>query len=482
MGRDAVGAGEPPDGRRSRSDRSGVPESIEAPTTENPSPETQSRIFLASAIVDKYGVINCAGAATECLLMSHPGQLEGTTIKHLLPGLPIDPETPDENLAIAEAWEKEARWRRLAGRSAKGDTFALEVIMKSLRMDHDQFILLGMRPVADDAHAAREAKELTRMIEAHRAKADPVLVIDVDGIIVAVNPACEQATGYAQAEVVGQPVGLLKPDFHNPDFCRQMCDSVLAGNERRALIANRTSSGAIDHEDTLIRPFVNAAGVATHLVLTSSRPSEPLQSTLMRLQHEIFHDHLTGLPNRSLFMDRLAQSIAGASRRDEKFAIVFIDLDGFKQINDTHGHAGGDTILRATALYLMASVREEDTAARIGGDEFALILRDTHQRQDVEWVVTKILTALPDGASFDDQRVPIRASIGVSIYPDDGTVGDLLMQHADAAMYAAKAAGGHCMRFFGALSAPVSTQTEQDDGTADSGDGQGTLSIRRRKV
>jgi diguanylate cyclase (GGDEF)-like protein len=159
-----------------------------------------------------------------------------------------------------------------------------------------------------------------------------------------------------------------------------------------------------------------------------------------RLQHLAHHDELTGLPNRTLFHDRLDTALARVRRERSGMVLLFLDLDHFKQINDKHGHAAGDAVLRATAQRLSACVREADTVARFSGDEFVLLLEQTRSAADAELVAGKIRTALAAPFEFDGVSVPIGASIGWAVYPTDGDSARMLLRHADHAMYAAKQA------------------------------------------
>lgn len=397
----------------------------------------------AVALLDKRGVVSFSSPALGTLFKISPEQLEGLEMVTLLPGLPLKKKTPGFNLAFAESWEHEAAWRQLNGLSPNGDCIILEVSLKKLSMNTDQYILLGVRPAKENQETTAE---LARLIENAKTKTDAVMITDTAGIILFINAALEKSTGYSLKEVVGQHASVIRPEFHDAELHGQMWKTLLAGNDFRTIFSNRRKTGEIFHEDTHIRPFVETNGVTTHFVTTSRALNEPLQTTLLRLQREAYHDALTGLPNRSLFIDRLRQSLAWASRRNEKFSLLYIDLDNFKEINDNHGHAAGDAVLRATASSLNASVRNEDTVARLGGDEFALILLNIHRHEDIEFVANKILLSLTHGITFENQRIPIRASLGASIYPDDGDNGDSLLKQADSGMYMAKSAGGHCLR------------------------------------
>lgn len=198
--------------------------------------------------------------------------------------------------------------------------------------------------------------------------------------------------------------------------------------------------------EQLIRPFVAANGSVTHYIFTGRDISQRIQA-LHHLAQKANHDGLTGLSNRMLFLDRLHQAFSQASRRQDRFALLYVDLDELKEVNDTYGHAAGDELLRVTAIHLRQSVREADTVARLGGDEFALILPDAKKREDVEKVVEKILDIFREGALWETKHLAIRASIGASLYPENGDNCEQLIQRADKAMYQQKIAGGNGVCF-----------------------------------
>jgi diguanylate cyclase (GGDEF)-like protein len=168
------------------------------------------------------------------------------------------------------------------------------------------------------------------------------------------------------------------------------------------------------------------------------------------IEHLAQHDGLTELPNRRLLHDRLSQSLAGARRNRHLLGVLFLDLDGFKAINDTFGHAAGDLLLRGVASRLRSCTRESDTIARIGGDEFVLVLPEIRRLDDIRSFATKILEAIASPFSLGDRELPVHASIGISVYPNDGHDAESLLRAADVAMYRAKAEGGGSLRFYNA--------------------------------
>jgi diguanylate cyclase (GGDEF)-like protein len=183
-------------------------------------------------------------------------------------------------------------------------------------------------------------------------------------------------------------------------------------------------------EHDLIRS--QAALVDSEVALATSRQTEQAAS------HRALHDQKTGLPNRTLFDDRLAQAIAGAERHDWGLAVMFLDLDRFKAVNDTHGHAAGDAVLKIVADRLLKNARDEDTICRNGGDEFLYLLIDPGGRDNVARIAGLLRATLASPMAIDDRELVITPSIGISLYPDDGKNANQLVEHADAAMYRCK--------------------------------------------
>lgn len=174
-----------------------------------------------------------------------------------------------------------------------------------------------------------------------------------------------------------------------------------------------------------------------------------LKQTNEQIAHLAHHDALTGLPNRTLFQDRLNQAIAKARREKESIAVLFLDLDGFKLINDTYGHDVGDEVLRQTAKRILLCVRDSDTVARIGGDEFTVILGNVTTPGSTDRVVGKIVESIADSYVLNGKSCSLSVSIGIALYPDHGETPEQLLKIADAAMYLAKQGGKNCYRFAG---------------------------------
>ena len=275
---------------------------------------------------------------------------------------------------------------------------------------------------------------------------DAVLVTDPAGVIVYVNPAFERMTGYRAAELAGRRPALLKSGLHEADFYRRLWAALLAGEEFRALFANRRKNGEPYYEDKIIRPLFDEQGRVTHFV-SFGRDATERAREFERLTHAATHDSLTDLPNRSLFLDRLGQALRNAARRGEPFTLAILDIDRFRDSNNRYGHLAGDAVLQAVASRTRACVREADTVARIGGDEIAVILVGADER-DAAGVLAKIVAANAAPVTHDGLELRATVSVGASGYPHDATEEHALRKHADAAMYAAKAAGGNRYAFY----------------------------------
>ncbi|HEU5176701.1 MAG TPA: diguanylate cyclase [Burkholderiales bacterium] len=275
---------------------------------------------------------------------------------------------------------------------------------------------------------------------------DSVLVTDTGGRIVYANPAFERMTGYSAAELVGGTPALLKSGLHEADFYRELWSALLAGQEFRALFANRRKNGEPYYEDKIIRPLFDDAGRATHFV-SYGRDATERAREFEKLTHAATHDSLTDLPNLSLFLDRLDQALRHAARREEQLTLAILDIDRFRDTNNTRGHLAGDAVLRAVAARTRACVRDADTVARIGGDEIAVILVGAGDA-DAAGVLTKIVAANAAPVTFDGRELRATVSVGASGYPHDASDEHALRKQADAAMYAAKGAGGNRYAFY----------------------------------
>ncbi len=274
---------------------------------------------------------------------------------------------------------------------------------------------------------------------------DALMITDANGVIEYVNPAFEALTGYRRRDLVGRSPAVLKSGAQDARFYRRLWRRLLAGRTFRGVFVNRRKSGKLFFEEEVIRPVVDKSGKVSHFV-SSGRDVTRQVRDFRRFKHAATHDSLTDLPNRTLFLDRLGQAVGQAARRKEPLAVAIADIDGFHDANNRFGHLAGDAVLRAIARRTSSCLREVDTVARIGGDEFALVLGNVTRRA-VLAVVKKVLAANAAPVRFGKRRIPVSLSIGVCMYPRGARNEEALRKHADAAMYAAKRAGGNRWRF-----------------------------------
>jgi diguanylate cyclase (GGDEF)-like protein/PAS domain S-box-containing protein len=268
-----------------------------------------------------------------------------------------------------------------------------------------------------------------------------VLVTDHDNLIVAVNPAFTTITGYSAEEVLGKNPRILSSGRHGKEFYTQMWQTLSATGGWRGEISDRRKNGEIYIEGLSIKLVRDEEGRITHYVGIFSDISER-KAAEARIRHMAHHDALTNLPNRSLFSDRLGQGLAQARRDKTRLAVMFLDLDKFKPVNDTYGHAVGDQLLKEVATRLQKCMRESDTVSRIGGDEFVVLLPTIEADQDAMRVAEKMLKVLSQPFEIAGHSLHISGSIGIAVFPEHGGDEISLSHCADTAMYHAKS-GGH---------------------------------------
>ncbi|GAB3433229.1 EAL domain-containing protein [Massilia solisilvae] len=264
-----------------------------------------------------------------------------------------------------------------------------------------------------------------------------------------VNPAFERITGYSAAEVMGRdPRFMAVPDTDSNE--RNQVREALDG--RRAVnvvFRNRRKNGELFWNDLNITPVTDETGHVTHFIGVMNDVTATKQRTA-HLEHEVNHDPLTGLANRNLLWDRLEQSLHLAQRHKSLVAVVLIDLNNFKSVNDTFGHEAGDVVLKVVAKRLQASVRDSDTVSRLSGDEFVLVLVNQPSLRYALRMIERVRSALTMPVSFNRKEIPVGASLGVSVYPHDGVTAADLVRASDVAMYHAKASGRNEVAFFSA--------------------------------
>lgn len=298
--------------------------------------------------------------------------------------------------------------------------------------------------ITERRHSEQKLQQAAKIIE---TIPDGVMVIDPEKVILFINPAFEKTTGYSAKEIIGKTPSILKSTHHEPDFYSDMWHQVKAKGYWKGEVWNRRKCGEIYPEWLSISAIRGNNGQITNYVGVFSDISTQNEMS-HRLHLLAYYDGLTKLPNRMLFMDRLKMEVCRSQRSNKHFALLFIDLDRFKKINDTLGHKMGDQLLIEVAERLKRCVRGEDTVARLGGDEFTIILRNLDNSEYAAILAQKILDVLSKPMPVDGQELFLGGSIGVSIYPDDGENEESLLKNADTAMYRAKASGSNSFQFY----------------------------------
>lgn len=329
---------------------------------------------------------------------------------------------------------------------------------QTLQQSHAELECLIARRTAD----LKASNEALREQIAHRAKvelqlqqaatvfdntSDGIVITDAERRIVAVNPAFCRITGYDTEEVVGQDPRLQQSGHHSEEFYAALWQSLTETGQWQGEIWNRRKDASLYPIWANITTVRNELGEIINFISVFSDISvlKDAEAQLAELAH---HDPLTGLANRLLFAARLQQALEYAERHETSAALLFCDLDRFKIINDTLGHAAGDRLLQQVAERLARCVRAEDTVARIGGDEFAVIVSDLDRPESAAHLAKHIAAELEDEFSIDGVRLSASASIGIGIYPDDADSEGDLLKAADVAMYSAKEQGRRTYRFY----------------------------------
>jgi diguanylate cyclase (GGDEF)-like protein/PAS domain S-box-containing protein len=277
--------------------------------------------------------------------------------------------------------------------------------------------------------------------------ADGVMVIDLHGRIITTNPAFTQITGYTEAEALGQHSSLTRSDRHDAQFYERLWRDLAETGFWRGEIWNTRKNGEVYLEWLTVSGVRDDSGEVTHYVAVFSDITRAKEAQ-SKLDHLAHHDPLTALPNRLLFHDRLQHALLQAARNKTQLAVLFIDLDRFKNVNDTLGHHVGDALLKQVAQALSARLREGDTLARLGGDEFIVLLENVDGEPAASHVAGKLVSMFEQPFMVSEYELFVTCSVGVSLYPHDALDLNMLIRNADVAMYQAKARGRNNFQFY----------------------------------
>ncbi len=300
-----------------------------------------------------------------------------------------------------------------------------------------------LRDVTEERDAIRQLRLLSEAVD---QASNSISITDLDARLIYVNPAFCRVTGYSREEVIGRSVNMLSSGLTQQGRYHELWGALSKGEHWRGEFVNRRKDGSLYWSSSLISPLRDEdANISNYLSVQEDVSLRKEQED--QLRHRAHHDALTDLPNRLLAFERLKYSIAQARRQSGAFTLMFIDLDNFKQINDSLGHDAGDQLLQKVARRLLSTLREGDTVARLGGDEFLVILESSGAAA-AELGAWRILHVLGTPMVIEGRELFVTASIGLTSYPEDGDTPELLMRNADMAMYRAKAKGKNTFRFF----------------------------------
>ncbi|QJB55250.1 EAL domain-containing protein [Pseudodesulfovibrio sp. zrk46] len=267
-----------------------------------------------------------------------------------------------------------------------------------------------------------------------------ISITDTNGNMVEVNPSFTSITGYTPEEVLGKNPRVLKSEHHDDDFYRDMWLNLQKEGRWHGEIWNRRKNGETYPEILSISSVRDEDGEICNYVAVFHDISD-MKLKDKQLEHQAYHDALTGLPNRTLAQDRLSVAIAHAQREDFKVAVLFLDIDNFKKINDSMGHAVGDILIQQVGERLKNDFRDADTVARLGGDEFLIVVEHVEDEREVIELADRLMAVFAEPFVLVNEEVEVTPSIGVTLYPDDGEDADILIKNADMAMYQSKAKG-----------------------------------------
>ncbi len=308
--------------------------------------------------------------------------------------------------------------------------------------------VVGVEGITRDNTQQRRAEEELRLAaKVFESSGEAIMISDAAGTIISVNRAFTRVTGYEPGEVVGRTTDLLSSGRHDREFFRALWRSIHEVGYWNGEIWNRRRDGEVFPMWLSVSAVRDERGLTTHLVGIFADISER-KSAEARIAFLAHHDTLTNLPNRLLLRDRMQQAIAHCERSGCRVALLFVDLDRFKAVNDSFGHPAGDALLRDAARRLEDCVRDSDTVSRQGGDEFLVVLTELQDAEVPARVAAKIMESLAQPYRIEGHEATLSASVGIAVYPEDGAGFDELLKKADIAMYHAKESGRNAFRFY----------------------------------
>ncbi|MET0000985.1 MAG: EAL domain-containing protein [Candidatus Thiodiazotropha lotti] len=376
-------------------------------------------------VLDGEGIIIFANEAASALFGRPAAELIGSPFS-----FPIVTGTPREVIVV----------------QPDNETVTAEMSVRLGAWEGEEAWLVSMHDVTERRQAEEKLKQAASVFEhAHEG----IVITDTDATILEVNDAFCRITGYPREEIVGRNPRLLASGRHDKAFYIEMWRSLLDEGHWRGEIWNRRKNGEAYPENLTISAVRHEDGATSHYIgLFSDISKQKAHQT--ELEYIAHHDTLTGLPNRTLLIDRLQMAMAQSSRHRRQLAVAYIDLDSFKEVNDTYGHAAGDFLLTEVSKRMRNTLRSGDSIGRLGGDEFVAVLFDLGEANDCVPLLNRLLDCASRPVPMDGQQLKVTASIGVTTYPqqDQAVDADQLLRQADRAMYQAKLIGKNRYQFF----------------------------------
>lgn len=307
--------------------------------------------------------------------------------------------------------------------------------------------VLGFFTLVTNISSLREADEAIRLsASVFEVTMEGIMVTDAAATIISVNTAFTVLTGYTSEEVIGQNARILKSGRHDEVFFSAMFQELHVSKLWKGAVWSKRKDGSIYLERLCISAICNDAGeIHRYVGVCADITQQWNEEQLVR--HMALHDGLTDLPNRSLLIERVGQLIAMSAREPRHIALMFLDLDGFKLVNDTWGHEIGDEVLKTVSSRLLSLLRPSDTVARLGGDEFVILIDNPESRDNVAMIASRVIEVVNAPMSFDQKIAHVGTSIGIAFFTKEVTSPGDLLKNADDAMYEAKAAGKNTYRF-----------------------------------
>ncbi|WP_319760470.1 EAL domain-containing protein [Maridesulfovibrio sp.] len=292
-----------------------------------------------------------------------------------------------------------------------------------------------------------QTEQLNLAAEIFKHSSEGVTITDSKNTIIYVNQAFTTITGYSQEEAIGQSPSLLKSDRHDSSFYGLIWSAIKNTGSWEGEIWNRRKNGELFPEWLSISTITSTTGEIKHYIAVFRDISEA-KAKQKQIQHQAYHDALTGLPNRELLIDRLRKAIISSKNNNKYLALLFIDIDNFKNINDSFGYVVGDNLLKKVAARIKGFINKIDTVARPGGDEFVIMLKEVKEKHDVVIMANSIIKLFSRAFTIKSQPVTLTPSIGIAVYPDDGDTAHELVRNADTAMFKAKQEGRNSYHLF----------------------------------